>query len=146
MIHWMMTNMSTQYKVIQCPHCLEYTYLPVEMRQNFCPRCNGTIALHQQQGTPVISIREAQRLIQQEQRTHQDIQVPGTRLRPAEQVLQLLRSYHSDTPKWLPIHEIFQRSIEAGLLPKEVHDAIETLQAEGFLEKRDDTIRAIPLN
>lgn len=71
---------------------------------------------------------------------------PDPSLRPAEQILQILRTLQSSTLDWLPVHEIFQRALEAGLLPKEIQEAINVLQAEGFLEKREDTIRAIPLN
>ncbi|MFX1564807.1 MAG: hypothetical protein ACFFCH_02330 [Promethearchaeota archaeon] len=138
--------MPRRYKVVQCPHCLGYTYIPVGVHRNSCPRCRKKLALHTLPGTIVVSLIEAQKQVQQKQNAFHRPRLPETGFRPAEQVLQLLRSYHSDISKWLPIHELFQRSIEAGLLPKEVQEAIEILQASGFLEKREDTIRAIPLN
>ncbi len=140
-----MIKMPKQYKVIQCPHCLEYSYIPDGVSSNSCPRCKVKIALHELQGTLVISAKEAKKQVQQKQFAFQGIIPQGTDLRPTKQILQLLRSHYFDTPKWLPIQEVFRRLIEAGLIPKEVQEAIKTLHAEGFLEKREDTIRIIPL-
>jgi len=141
-----MINMPRKYKVLQCPHCSELTYLPLDVRQNSCPWCKSKITLHELKGTIVHNIQEAQQRVQEQHQALHGLIHRCINHQPAQQVLQILRSYQSDSPQWLPIHEIFQLSIEAGLLPKEVHEAIDILNAEGFLEKREDTIRAIPLN
>ncbi|MFW9934195.1 MAG: hypothetical protein ACFFDU_01515 [Candidatus Thorarchaeota archaeon] len=138
--------MVRKYKVIQCPNCSAYTYIPFGAHQNSCPRCNFQVAFHELEGTLVSTLQEAQKRVREQQHALSSLVPLDTRFQPAKKVLQIIRSFQSDYPQWLPIHEIFQRSIEAGLLPKEVQEAIDILNAEGFLEKRDDTIRAIPLN
>ncbi|MFX1575709.1 MAG: hypothetical protein ACFFCF_00900 [Promethearchaeota archaeon] len=138
--------MVRKYKVIQCPNCSAYTYIPFSAHQNSCPRCNFQLAFHELDGTLVSTVQEAQKHVREQQYALHSMIPLDTSLCPAKKVLQILRSFPSDNPQWLPIHEIFQRSIEAGLLPKEVQEAIDILTAEGFLEKRDDTIRAVPLN
>jgi DNA-directed RNA polymerase subunit RPC12/RpoP len=138
--------MVRKYKVIQCPNCSAYTYIPFGAHRNSCPRCNFQIAIHELEGTIASTVQEAQKRVREQQYALHGLVPLDTSLHPAKKVLQILRSFQSDYPQWLPIHEIFQRSIEAGLLPKEVQEAIDILAAEGFLEKRDDTIRAVPLN
>lgn len=138
--------MVRKYKVVQCPNCSVYTYIPFSAHRNSCARCNFQVAFHELEGTIVSTVQEAQKRVREQQYALHGLVPLDISLRPAKKVLQILRSYQSDYPQWIPIHEIFQRSIEAGLLPKEVQEAIDILKAEGFLEKRDDTIRAVPLN
>jgi hypothetical protein len=141
--------MARKYKVVQCPECAEYTYVPEGVHRNSCPRCNAQVSLHTLDGVIVKTSRTAQRVVQEYQSAMHGMAKPtrlGENQNPAKQVLQILRSHRSEYPQWLPLHELFQQCIDAGLLPKEVHEAIDLLNAEGFLEKREDTIRAIPLN
>ncbi|MFX1317982.1 MAG: hypothetical protein ACFE9D_00995 [Promethearchaeota archaeon] len=138
--------MGRRYKIIQCPHCSEFTYIPIGVWRNTCPRCNEKVALHELQGVIVPNLQEAQIRVQQRQYVLHGLVTPTLHLRPVQQVLKILRSHRTDCPQWFPIHEIYQQCIEAGLLPKEVQEAIDVLKAEGFLEKREDTIRAVPLN
>jgi hypothetical protein len=141
--------MARKYKVIQCPECLEYTYIPLGVHRNFCPRCNAKIALHALEGEIIESSQTAQRLVQDNQYALHGLVKP-TRVdethHSAKQVLQILRNHRSEAAQWLPLHELFQQCIEAGLRPKDVHAAIDFLSAKGFLEKREEWIRAIPLN
>jgi len=104
------------------------------------------VALHELRGVIVPTVQEAQIQVQKKQNTINGPITPASHLRPVQQVLKILRSYRTDCPQWFPIHEIYQHCFEAGLLPKEVQDAIDVLKAEGFLEKREDTIRVVPLN
>lgn len=141
--------MARKYKVVQCPECAEYTYVPEGAQRNSCPRCNAKVSLHTLDGVIVETSRTAQRVVQEYQYAIHGMVKPthlGENQHPAKQVLQILRSHRSEYPQWLPLHELFQQCIDVGLLPKEVHEAIDLLNAEGFLEKREDTIRAIPLN
>ena len=138
--------MGRNYKIIQCPHCSEFIYIPVGAWRNTCPRCNGKVALHELRGVIVPTVQEAQIQVQKKQNAINGPITPAPHLRPVQQVLKILRSYRTDCPQWFPIHEIYQQCIEAGLLPKEVQEAIDVLKADGFLEKREDTIRVVPLN
>ncbi|MFX1244360.1 MAG: hypothetical protein ACFE8F_05315 [Promethearchaeota archaeon] len=141
--------MRRQFKVIQCPECAEFMYFQVETLQNFCKYCHHKWFLHALDGQIVNNVREAQLLVQKQKRILQNrknvVQL-GMIRNPAKNVLQILRCYRADCPQWFSIHEIYQRCIESGLLPKEVQEAITALNAEGFIEKREDAIRAIPLN
>lgn len=141
--------MARKYKVVQCPECREYTYIPEGAHRNFCPRCNVKVLLHKLEGVVVESSKTAQSVVQEYQYKMHGMVKPnhlGENQNPVKQVLKILRSHRSEYPEWLPLHELFQQCIDAGLLPKQVHEAIDLLTAEGFLEKREDTIRAIPLN
>ena len=141
--------MARKYKVVQCPKCKEFTYVPIGIHRNYCPRCDVKVPLHELDGQIVNSSREAQQLVQTSQYTlHNVKQPPNLHLNqsPAKQLLQILRCHRSTYPQWLPIHEVYQQGIEVGLLPKEIQEAIELLKVEGFLEKREDTVRAVPLN
>lgn len=141
--------MARKYKVVQCPECTEYTYVPEGTHRNHCPRCKAKVFLHKLEGIVVESSKAAQHIVQEYQYTMHGIVKPthlSESQNPVKQVLQILRRHRSEYPEWLPLHELFQQCMDAGLLPKQVHEAIDLLTAEGFLEKREDTIRAIPLN
>ncbi|MFX1492479.1 MAG: hypothetical protein ACFFBU_09480 [Promethearchaeota archaeon] len=136
-------------KVVQCPECNEFTYVPMGIHRNFCPRCNAKVPLHDLDGQIVNSSREAQQLVQISQYALHNVEQPpnlNITQSPAKQLLQILRCHRSAYPQWLPIHEVYQRGIEVGLHPKEIQEAIELLRIEGFLEKREDTVRVMPLN
>jgi hypothetical protein len=94
----------------------------------------------------VPSIQEAQ-LLAQEHRSSNQVSVHRcVNLRTAEEVLKILRSHQIDILKWLSLHEVFRQCLEAGFFPFEIRKALDILEAEGFVEKRGDTIRVVPLN
>jgi hypothetical protein len=145
-LNFVMIEMIRKFKVLQCPNCAEFIYFSLVSHPVSCYLCQFTIQLHKLEGTFVSSIQEAQIIVQENQSTNQTPVHPDPNLQIAEHVLKILRSYRLDNLKWLPLHEVFHQCFEAGLLIKETRNALEILTAEGFLEKRGDTIRVVPLN
>ncbi len=138
--------MSRKYKVIQCPNCSKSVCLPLSGPRNSCLLCGFTIVLNEIEG-PIINEHQADHYqVQEQQLASQYTRKLNTNLGIAEHVLQILKSYKSDNSKWLPLHEVFRLCLESGLTPKEIRKALDVLNAGGFLEKREDTVRMIPLN
>jgi hypothetical protein len=138
--------MVTKYRIIECPYCSELAYIPAGVNHIGCPRCNSTISVNESEGIQIIRIQQARNDVEQNQNYIQGTIATRQLPRPTAQVLGILRSFQTDCPQWLPLHVIFQRCIEVGLLPSEVQDIIDVLKAEGFLEMRENSIRVIPLN
>lgn len=138
--------MTKKYKVLQCPNCTESIYFPIDEYRVSCHLCGFRILLPIQKGTCVPSIQEAP-LVAQEHHSSNQVSVHRcVNLRTAEQVLKILRSHQIDTLKWLSLNEVFRQCLEAGFFPFEIRKALDILKAEGFVEKRGDTIRVVPLN
>jgi hypothetical protein len=141
-----MIEMARRYKVLQCPNCTKFIYFPLVGHPVSCYLCKFVIHLHRLEGTCVSSIQEAQILVLEYQNVTPIPVYPCENLRIAEHVLRILRSYQLDNLKWLPLHEVFNQCSEVGLLDRETRNALDTLTVLGFLEKRGDTIRIVPLN
>ncbi len=134
---------------MKCPHCKEYTYLPLGTRRNKCPRCNEKVALHKLEGDIVSSAAKAQELVQNKQYALHQIQPPTLTARPrnpATTVLSLLRQQHNSHYSWLSLHIVYDQCAKLGLSHSQVHQAITNLANEGFLELKEGSIRAIPIS
>ena len=141
--------MPRQFKVVRCPQCTHNVQLPVRMDRYICP-CRNKIILHLTQDDGVVDIPDTADRIDgnclDARSTLQENFPNGVHLSPALQVLKVLRNYRADCPQWFSIHKVYYYCIMAGLLPDEVRETIDTLTAEGFIEKKEDAIRAIPVN
>ena len=91
------------------------------------------------------SLQEAQLLVHERQNTSQLSDQQRTNLRAAEQILKIIRSNQIDTLKWLSIHDVLHQCLEAGFFPFEIRKALDILKAGGFVEKRGESIRVVPL-
>jgi hypothetical protein len=138
-----------QFKVVKCPLCQEFTYLPLGTRRHKCPRCNEKVALHTLDGDIVSSAAEAQELVQTKQYSLHQIQPPTLAVRkqnPATVVLRLLREQNNSNFSWLSLHIIYEQCAKLGISHVQVHQTITTLADEGFLEVKEGSIRAIPIS
>jgi hypothetical protein len=121
----------------------------MQLDQTICPRCNTEIGLPNLNDNIVDPLDKAH--IRNQKQLSTNPKSPLTFFisdyySPAKRVLMILRSYQADCPQWFSIHKVYYCCIMAGLLPDEVRKAIDALTIEGFIEKREDAIRAIPIN
>jgi len=145
--------MTRKFKVVRCPHCGEYTYLPMGGKRRRCPRCSAHVELHKLEGVVVSSAVEAQRLVQAEQYKLYGIQPPPLKAlgglagprKPEAEVLRLLRPQGHDGPGWHQLEELVNRCMETGLSRQLVLKAIESLAEAGFIEVREGCVRVVPL-
>jgi ABC-type ATPase with predicted acetyltransferase domain len=138
-----------QFKIVKCPYCHEFTYLPLDARRHKCPRCNEKVDLHTLDGEVASSAYEAQELVQAKQYTLYKIQPPIITVKPrnpATAVLRLLRQQHDRNHSWLSLHIVYDQCAKLGLSHGQVHQAITALTDEGFLEIKEGSIRAIPIS
>jgi hypothetical protein len=121
---------------------------PKGIQWNFNPNCNRKGTFHKMDEQIMNSTHEVPQFLQNIQYTLScmtQLNQEHTHQTPAKQLLKILRYRRSDSSQWLSIHEVYQQGIKEGLLPEEIQDAIELLRVGGFLEKREDTVRAVPL-
>ncbi len=62
-----------------------------------------------------------------------------------EQIYSALRHSRIGSPQWITISDFTGACIAAGLSETNVIEAIQHLIEEGFLEKKEESIRVIPL-
>ncbi|MDO8056119.1 MAG: hypothetical protein Q6361_04595 [Candidatus Hermodarchaeota archaeon] len=141
--------MARKLKVVRCPQCTYNIRLPLGIGRSICPRCNNIIS-HPTQDDDDIAILEETHSLDGEGLDSRSYPLDNVsndvNQNPAKLVLKVLRSYRADCPQWFSIHKVYYCCIMAGLLPVDVQETIDKLTAEGFIEKRDDAIRAIPIN
>ena len=141
--------MAQKFKVVRCPICTLNIRLPLDTDLITCPHCN-TQLVHSAKDDDAIDTLDATHCLDKAGLDPQNNPLNdftnSVYLSPAKQVLKVLRSYRADCPQWFSIHKVYYCCIIAGLLPDEVRETIDKLVAEEFIEKREDTIRAIPIN
>jgi hypothetical protein len=60
-------------------------------------------------------------------------------------IYSILRHSRTRSPQWITITDFTTKCSASGITEIQVLDAIQHLIAEGFLEKKEESIRVIPL-
>jgi hypothetical protein len=141
--------MTRQFKIVQCPHCQEYTYFPADNRNPKCPRCNIPLALAALESSYAASAAEAPQAVQARQYELYRLQPPPAMTKPCSptsEVIRLLRRREGDQPQWVAVVEVVRHCMKLGLSSQRVQAAIAALADQGFLELREGSVRAISIN
>ncbi len=131
-----------QYKVVQCPKCLGYTYFRIDQRRNMCPRCRKKVELYLRPGETVATSAQARELVTQKQFS---LHVPAQLKRrdrvwhdPTQLILRMLRERPGI---WVTTSEVANYCEGYGVNLELVETALAQLQASGFIERQEEMIR-----